>query len=73
MDCGGVGVEMRTANQIREEGLSVLAANLGPVDAIRFLQQFDSGHGDYTKSRNGILGNPTVSEIVRRIKSRRRK
>jgi len=66
-------MKMRTVCQVREEGLSVLTETLGPVDAFRFLQQYDGGHGDYTKDRHRILGKPTVAEIVRRIKSRRRK
>ena len=64
---------MKTLNQIREEGISVLTESLGPVDAIRFLQQFDVGHGDYTAERHRILGNPTVDEILKKIKARRRR
>ena len=54
---------MKTLNRIREEGISVLNKKLGPVDTIRFLQQFDTGYGDYTRERENILGNPPVDEI----------
>ena len=54
---------MKTLNRIREEGISVLNKKLGPVDTIRFLQQFDAGYGDYTHERESILGNPSVNEI----------
>ena len=64
---------MKTLNQIREEGISVLTESLGSVDTIRFLQQFDAGHGDYTAERRRILGNPTVDEVLRKIKARRRR
>jgi hypothetical protein len=30
----------------------------------RFLQQIDSGHGDYTADRDRILGNPTVDDLM---------
>ena len=64
---------MKTLIQIRDEGISVLTESLGPVDTIRFLQQFDLGHGDYTAERHRILGNPSVEEVLRKIKARRRK
>ena len=35
------------------------------------LQQFDAGHGDYTAERDGIVGTPTVDEVVREAQSRR--
>jgi hypothetical protein len=37
----------------------------------RFLQQFDPGRGDYTAERDGILGSPTVDELVDEIERRR--
>lgn len=64
---------MKTLNQIRREGLSVLAESLGPVDTIRFLRQFDMGHGDYTAERDRLLGNPTIDEMVGKVKARRKK
>ena len=64
---------MKTLNQLREEGISVLTEALGPVDAIRFLQQFDLGSGDYTGERSRILGNPTVDEVLKKIKARRKR
>jgi hypothetical protein len=30
---------------------------------IRFLQQNETGYGDYTKDREEILGNPSLEEI----------
>ena len=35
---------------------------LGPVGVIRFLQQFETGHGDYTRDRFQWLGNPSVDD-----------
>lgn len=64
---------MKTLNQIREEGITVLTESLGSVDAIRFLQQFDAGHGDYTAERRRILGNPTVDDVLKNIMARRKR
>jgi hypothetical protein len=66
-------VKTKTLNEVRQEGISALTESLGPVDTIRFLQQFDLGHGDYTAERHRILGNPTVDELFRVIKERRKK
>ena len=40
-----------TLDQIRIEGLKALERHLGPEGMIRFLQQFETGRGDYTKER----------------------
>lgn len=63
---------LTTPNDIREAGIRVLMDKLGPANTIRFLQQFDPGHGDYTAERRKILGNPTLDELVREIKVFRR-
>jgi len=41
----------RTLHQIQQEGLDVLFEKLGPDDAIRFLQIYEPGSGDWTKDR----------------------
>lgn len=37
--------------EIRTVGMQALREVLGPVGVVRFIQQFDLGHGDYTKER----------------------
>ena len=37
---------------------------LGYVDAVRFIKQFDQGHGDYTKDRSQWLDHLTLDEIL---------
>lgn len=37
--------------QIRKMGLDILGKSLGPVGMVRFLQQFETGSGNYTKDR----------------------
>ena len=63
---------MRTLSEIREVGLAVLAKTLGPADTIRFVQQYDRGHGDYTAERDRLLGRLTVDELVKSIEQRRK-
>ena len=44
-----------TQEEIRQQGIAALAQQLGPVGMIRFLQQFESGHGDYSVERHQWL------------------
>ena len=53
--------------QIREDGIDALVKKLGPDGMIRFMQQFDSGRGDYTKDRHAMLDNYTIDDIVSEI------
>jgi hypothetical protein len=62
---------VRSAEEIRRRGLEALAEALGPVDAVRFLQSFDLGKGDYTKERAQVL-DLELDEIVKGIEKRRK-
>ena len=57
---------------IRQKGLEVLTKELGAVATVRFLRQFESGHGDYTQEREALLQNVTIDEIVARIAERKK-
>jgi len=45
-----------------------LAEALGPVGMVRFLQQFDTGSGDYTRDRGQWLRDFTVRKVVKEIR-----
>jgi hypothetical protein len=62
----------KTIHQIQQEGLDVLVEKLGPEDAIRFLQIYDTGSGDWTKDRKKYLENDP-DKIIRNIMERRKK
>ncbi len=59
--------EIMSLNQIKKIGIDVLANTLGPIDMIRFLQQFDMGKGDYTKERKLWLNNINIEDIMKGI------
>jgi len=61
-----------TLEQIRLAGLRALSRDLGPVGLVRFLQQFETGHGDYTTERQSWLGEPTVQYLAEQIERRRK-
>jgi hypothetical protein len=55
----------RTLDEVREEGLRALVDRLGRADMIRFLQQFETGRGDYASERQGWAERVTLGEIER--------
>ncbi len=60
-----------TLEEIRLAGLRALSRELGTVGLVRFLQQFETGHGDYTMERHDWLDKDTVQDIVQQIRERR--
>ncbi|MDR4508284.1 MAG: hypothetical protein MRJ65_08635 [Candidatus Brocadiaceae bacterium] len=57
---------------LRKAGLEALKEALGPIGMARFLQQFESGVGDYTEERKLWLKDMNVKTIVGEIKKRRK-
>jgi len=65
-------MEVKTLNEIRIQGFEVLVKNLGPADAIRFIQSYSHGSGDYTKERKTWLERD-LDTVVAGILERRKK
>ena len=60
-----------TLEQIRLTGLEALMSKLGPVATVRFLQQFETGYGDYSTERHRWLDEIDVQTAVKQIRRRR--
>ena len=58
-----MNAHVMTLNEIRRADTKVLIQGLGAVGMVRFLQQSETGWGDYTQERGQWLGNPTLAEI----------
>jgi len=58
--------------KIKMLGLEAVEKRLGTTGMIRFLRQFESGSGDYTKERTKWLKNDSVKQIVEAVKKRRK-
>ena len=56
-----------TLEQIRLMGLHALSRELGAVGLVRFLQQSETGHGDYAVERHHWLDRYTVQDIAQEI------
>jgi hypothetical protein len=61
----------RTLEQIRIAGLRALRRELGPVDMVRFLHQYEAGSGDYTEERRSWRDQWTMDEIIAELDERR--
>jgi hypothetical protein len=54
-------------NEIRQLGLQALLEKLGPVGMVRFLQQFETGQGDYTTDRGQWLVEADLDALLEKI------
>ena len=64
-----MNTQTMTQQQIRLTGIELLSRHMGLTGMIRFLQQTETGYGDYTKDRAGLLGDPTIEELAERIQA----
>ena len=68
-----MNTQTMTLEQIRAAGMAALTRELGVVGMIRFMQQFETGTGDYSKDRHQWLDGQDVDAIARRIQEKRKK
>ena len=55
----------RTLDEVRRDGFEALRQHLGKADMIRFLQQFETGYGDYSKGRHQCVDHISLEEVQR--------
>lgn len=63
----------RTLDEIRRDGLEALRDRLGRAGLVRFLEQFETGRGDYAKQRRGWAKGTTLSDIRANAAERRKR
>jgi hypothetical protein len=52
-----------TLDQIRQKGLQALRRELGRSGMIRFLQQFETGSGDYARDRHAWVDRTSLDQL----------
>ena len=57
--------------EVSQRARSVLIQELGVIDAMRFLNQFQVGSGDYSAEREQLLKDDTVKSVIAGIKAQR--
>jgi hypothetical protein len=60
-----------TLEQIRLKGLAALRRELGKEGMIRFLQQFETGSGDYARERHAWVDRTSLDNIRGAAKTKR--
>lgn len=64
---------VRPLAELTEQATAILIREMGVTDTLRFLSQFRSGTGDYTKARGQWLDSLSLEQIASGIKARRNK
>lgn len=62
-------IENKSDHQIRLLGLEAIKNELGIMGLIRFMQQFDNGHGNYTEERHEWQDKYNVDSLAKAIKN----
>jgi hypothetical protein len=64
--------DARPLIEINQQAISLLYKELGVIDAVRFLNQFTQGYGNYTQEREDMFANKSLDQIVEEIEKRRK-
>ncbi len=65
-------VQTKPLTQITQQATHILCKEIGVVNTIRFINQFTTGYGDYTKEREQWLKDLSLEDIVSEIKQTRK-
>jgi hypothetical protein len=68
-----MNIRNMTNEEIRIAGLAALVKEPGPVGMVRFLQNYETGTGNYTKERHNWLKEGDVESLANEIMKRRNK
>lgn len=61
-------MEVKPLAEITQEAIKVLCLQIGPVNTVRFVNQFTVGYGNYTEEREQTFAGMTLDDIVSEIK-----
>jgi hypothetical protein len=66
-----MSAELRPLSELNQHATAILVREIGLVDTLRFLSQFSTGSGDYTKERGQWFDELSLKQITLEIKARR--
>jgi len=66
-----MNLPLKPLAEINQEAIRLLYRELGVANAVRFINQFTSGTGNYTEDRRDIYAGKTLEDLVSEIKKRR--
>ena len=60
--------EPRPLAEVTQEAVRLLYKKIGIVNTVRFLGQFTTGYGNYTKEREELFADKTLDDLIDEIK-----
>ncbi len=60
----------RPLSEVNHQAIRLLTEHIGVADTFRFVNQFTTGHGNYTEERHALFDHLTLDEIVSAIEKR---
>ena len=67
-----MSARIQPLSELNQQVTDALIREVGVVDTIRFLNQYRTGHGDYTTEREGLFQGMTTQDIINDIKAYRK-
>ncbi len=61
-------VKNKPLAEVSQRAIEVLCRELGAVDTVRFINQFTTGHGDYTSERDALFAGESLDQIIAGMK-----
>ena len=62
---------LKPLSEVNHQAIQLLAKHIGIADTLRFVNQYTTGHGNYTEERDALFGHLTLDDIVSAIEKRR--
>ena len=59
-----MSIQARPLNEITQHAIELLTKEMGVVETVRFLNQFTTGHGNYTEEREALYKDRTLDQIL---------
>jgi hypothetical protein len=63
--------KLKPLSEVSHQAIRLLSEKIGVVDTFRFVNQFTTGHGNYTDERDALFGHLTLDDIVAAIEKKR--
>lgn len=64
-------IQLKPLSEVNHQAIRLLSEKLGIADTFRFVNQFTTGHGNYTEERDALFGHLTLDDIVSAIENKR--
>ena len=68
-----MAVELKPLREVTQEAIEILSREIGIANTIRFINQFTTGHGNYTEEREHLFEGMSLEDIIQAIRDRRSK